>query len=71
MNELCKVSIADHFEYYIFNMVYDYWLMVKTKEPLIVNGRLGQVNFFATSFSNLVIYEAAISSKLIANENNI
>ena len=41
--------------------------MINGKEPLIVKEKVGSLQ----SSSNSVIYERAISSKLIVNENNI
>ena len=46
--------------------------MINGKEPLIVKEKVGSGRSISLqSTSNSVIYERAISSKLIFNENNI
>ena len=46
--------------------------MINGKEPLIVKEKVGSGKSISLqSASNSVIYERAISSKLIVNENNI
>ena len=46
--------------------------MINCKEPLIVKEKVGSDRSISLqSASNSVIYERAISSKLIVNENNI
>ena len=48
------------------------WFMINGKEPLIVKDKVGSGRSISLqSASNSVIYERAISSKLIFNENNI
>ena len=48
------------------------WFMINSKEPLIVKEKVGSGRSISLqSASNSVIYERAISSNLIVNENNI
>ena len=56
----------------ILNIIILIWFMINGKEPLIVKDKVGSsCQFFLQSASNSVIYEIAISSKLIVNKNNI
>ena len=46
--------------------------MINCKEPLIIKEEVGSGRLISLkSASNSVIYERAISSKLIVNENNV
>ena len=54
------------------NIIILIWFMINGKEPLIVKEQVSlDRSISLQSVSNSVIYEGAISSKLIVNENNI
>ena len=54
------------------NIIILIWFMISGNEPLIVKEKVGSGGSISLqSASNSVIYERAISSKLIVNENNI
>ena len=54
------------------NIIILIWFMINGKEPLIVEEQVSlDRSISLQSVSNSVIYEGAISSKLIVNENNI